>query len=195
MENEEIKKKFRKVRVVYFGHPDPKDDFVDEEYLDPETEDTITIDKMPSKEILTFAPFAGQGSTHWPRCPFCRKEVQCKEHYTGKVISRADFFRNAIWDITGGKSIDFRDGQMDVKYGIVWSGNLEYSAKPAESVKKILDELLHVALMELNLPNPIKEEIKEVYKKCISGKAFTYVFKNGRDSWSISEYQRLQSVK
>lgn len=147
--------------------------------------------------ILLVAMSAGAGagetdqSKSYKKCPFCKEKGRCK-HFAANIISRADLFRGVIRDITH-KNLEFRDGKMDIKYGIVWVGTLEYAQNPAQAVKSILDFLLQRLGMIPGVTKEKRIEIQGIYKKCLSGEAFTYRFSGG-DTWECGSDERMKEA-
>lgn len=183
--NQDIINECNVVNVFYSNHPNKENDYIVTEYEDDEG-NLIRLDKEPTQKMLAFAPFAGQGSTEYPICPFCSQKLICKNHYVGDILNRADLLCNAISDITN-KELQpkFRSDSMLEFYEIILSGNLEYSINPNKTLFFILNDILKQVYGRCL--DDIYNEITNVYNKCLDlDIEFTYVFKN-KDSHTISK--------
>lgn len=210
--NKTIAKNYIPVAVNYINHPNPDDDRTVVEFLDTEKflskgcTDTIRLDRKPKPRVLAIAPFAGQGSSAYPMCPFCGTPVECKKHSADIMLSRANLFRQAIKDIThNAVNVEYRSENMDEDYGIMLSGNLYYASDPTLMVKMVLDDLKDRALQQLKNPeisrqimlrqnNPgASKRIKKLYELLISGKPFTYFFEN--TVWQSASYEISENIE
>lgn len=173
MDNDKIRKNGVEIFVVFGGHDNPEDDYIQIGYEVEGIDIPVFLDKK-QKEMLATAPFVGSGSNVFPVCPFCGEKVRCKKHYLN--LDRADLFESAIFDINEEDMTFLTNNNMFKEFGIVTSGNLMYSENPEITVQRALDYLYNKSKK--------KSDIKNLYTRLKNGEHFKYVFKSG-DSWTV----------